>query len=67
VFQSITIVLTGADPTAQNNDGLTLLLVLLQLKRPDADLARFLIEHGTDVTAQDKDGWTLLYLIFVIH
>ncbi len=37
--------------------------MLLQSDRPDADLARFLVEHGTDTTAQDKHRRTPLHVL----
>jgi len=52
-----------ANLTAQKEDGLTPLHVLLKSNRPDADLAQFLIEHGADLTAQKKDGLTPLHVL----
>jgi len=41
----------GADMTAQNKDGRTLLHLLLQSDKPDADLAQFLVEHSANAMA----------------
>jgi ankyrin repeat protein len=49
----------GADATARDKDGTTLLHHASRSGR--VDLARLLVEHGADATTQDKDGMTLLH------
>jgi hypothetical protein len=50
----------GADATAEDKDGRTLLQLVIEMGRED--FARLLLEHGADATTKDKDRSTPLHL-----
>jgi ankyrin repeat protein len=52
----------GADVTAKDHYGSTLLHQVSRSSVRDVELAQFLVEHGADTTVQDEDGSTPLHL-----
>jgi len=51
----------GADTTAKDDHGTTLLHVAVSSRWATLDLMRFLVEYSANTTAQDKDGLTPLH------
>ncbi len=49
----------GASPTLRDGDENTALMLL---NTPDADIVRFLVEHGVDINAVNEDGDTAFHI-----